>query len=109
MARWVELAGGAVATLVALVMAGVAISLGAYWWAVAVIGLSGIGAGLGAYLHVVYSRPWGVALLWASAVGLIVMTALAIFSIGTFLLPAALAAIVAAVAGTRRLTDGGAV
>ncbi len=109
MARWVELVGGAVAAVVALVMAGVAISLGAYWWAVTVIGLSGIGAGLGASLHVVYGKRQGVTLLWVSSVGLIVMTALAILSIGIFLLPSAIAAIVAAVAGTRRLTAGGAV
>lgn len=102
MARWVELIGGVVAALVALVLAGVAGSLGAYWWAVVLIGLSGLGAGVGAYLHVAVGRRQGVALLWISSIGLVVMTALAIFSIGIFLFPGALAAIVAAIVGTRR-------
>jgi hypothetical protein len=107
MARWVEVVGGAVAAVVALVMAGVAGSLGAYWWAVALIGLSGLGAGIGAYLHVAYGRRQGVTILWVSSLGLIIMTVLGVFSIGIFLLPGTLAALVAAAAGTKRLAAGG--
>ncbi len=107
MARWMEVVGGAVAALVALVIAGVAGFLGAYWWAVALIGLSGLAAPIGAYLHVAYDRRQGVALLWVSSAGLVVMTVLTIFSIGVFLFPGALAAIVGAMAGTRRSAAGG--
>ena len=109
MARWVEVVGGVVATIVALVMAGVLGSLGAYWWAIALIGLSGLAAAIGAYLHVAYGRREGVILLWVSSAGLTVMTLLGLFgiSIVVFLFPGSLAAVVGAIAGTRRSAVGG--
>lgn len=107
MARWIEVVSGAVAAVAALVVAGAASSLGASWWAVALIGVSGLAAVIGAYLHVAYGRREGVILLLVAAAGLVVMTVLAMFSIGIFLLPAALAAAAGAVAATRRSAEGG--
>jgi hypothetical protein len=105
MERWLEVAGGALATVVALVVAVVAASLGAYWWALVLIGAGGLAAGLGAYLHISYDRPEGVSLLLVGAAVLIVMSVLAIFSVGILLLPAALAASIAAIAARRRSSD----
>lgn len=106
MAQWIEIVGGAVATLVGVAVAGVMMSLGAYFWAVAITGLGGIGAGAGVYLHVVDHRQPGLALLWLSWLGLAVMTVLGAFSVGVFILPGTLAALIAAVAGTVRSTAG---
>lgn len=106
MNRSIEAVGGALATIVALVVAAAASSLGAYWWALALIGVSGLAAGVGAYLHLAYDRPEGVTLLLFATGGLIVMTVLAILSVGIFLLPAALAASAGAVAARRRLAEG---
>lgn len=94
------------AAIVALVVAAAASSLGAHWWALALIGVSGLAAGVGAYLHLAYGRPEGVTLLLSAAGSLIIMTVLAIFSVGIFLLPAALAASAGAVAARRRLAEG---
>lgn len=104
--RLIEALGGAVAAIVALVVAAAASSLGAHWWALALIGVSGLAAGVGAYLHLAYGRPEGVTLLLFAAGGLITMTVLAVLSVGIFLLPAALAASVGAVAARRRLAEG---
>jgi hypothetical protein len=106
MNRSIEAVGGAVAAIVALVVAVAASSLGAYWWALALIGASGLAAGVGAYLHLAHGRPEGVTLLLFAAGALIVMTVLAIFSVGIFLLPAAVAASAGAVAGRRGLAEG---
>jgi len=107
MARWVEVVGGVFAALVGVVVAVVMGTLGAYWWAVALSGLSGLGAGIGAYQHGAYGRRQGLALLWISSLGLIIMTVLGVFSIGIFLLTGTLAALVAAVVGTWRSTAKG--
>lgn len=102
MGQWIEVVAGVVAALVGVVVAAVAAGLGASAWAVVVIGLSGLGAGTGAYQHISHQRgPW-LTVLWVSALGLLVMTVLAVFSVGIFLLPGTLAAIVAAVTGTWR-------
>lgn len=108
MVRWVELGGGMVAAVFGVVVAAVMAAFGAYAWAVVLVGLGGLGAGLGAYQHS-FGRegPW-LGLLWASALLLVVMTVLAIFSVGIFLLPGTVAALVAAGAGTRRSSAGGA-
>ncbi|GEM_PF-3040692 len=102
MGRLIEVVAGVVAALVGVVVAAVAAGLGAYAWAVAVIGLSGLGAGIGAYQHIFHhSGPW-LTVLWVSALGLLVMTVLTVFSVGIFLRPGTLAAIVTAVTGTWR-------
>lgn len=102
MGQWIEVVASVVAALVGVAVAAVAAGLGAYAWAVAVIGLSGLGAGVGAYQHISHHRgPW-LAILWASTLGLLVMTVLTVFSVGIFLLPGTLAAIVAAITGTWR-------
>ena len=104
MAQWIEVAGGALAALIGVAVAGAMISLGAYFWAVAITGLGGIGAGVGVYLHVVDHRQQGLTILWISWLGLAVMTVLGAFSVGVFILPGMLAALIAAIAGTWRST-----
>ncbi len=108
MARWVELVSGVLAALVAVTVAAAMVALGAYAWAVVLVGLGGLGAGIGAYQHSLGREgPWLV-LLWVSALVLVVMTVLAVFSVGIFLLPGTLAALVAAGVGTWRSATGGA-
>jgi hypothetical protein len=72
------------------------------------VGLGGLGTGAAAYQHARDREgPW-LALLWAAALLLVVMTVLGIFSIGIFLLPGTLAALLAAGVGTWRASRGGA-
>ncbi len=102
MARWVEPAAGAIAALVSVAVAASMLHLGAYAWAAAVVGLSGVGAGVGTLLDIVHRRgPW-LAITWASAAALMAMTALAVLSVGLFLLPGTMAAFIAAATGTLR-------
>lgn len=64
------------------------------------IGLGGPSAALGAYLHAARAIGAALGLLWLAA-GLLLLLAIAgLFSIGIFILPGALLAVVAAVAGT---------
>ncbi len=95
------------AALIGVAVAVAMVALGAYFWAVALVVLSGLGAGIGAYQHAVNrSRQW-LTVLWVSSLGLAGMTVLAVFSVGVFLLPGALAALVAAGTGTWRSATGG--
>jgi hypothetical protein len=104
--RTIELVAGVFAAVVGVAVAAVMSALGAHAWAVVLVGLGGLGAGIAAYQR---SRgqegPW-LALLWASALLLVVMTVLAIFSVGIFLLPGTLAALIAAGVATWRSLSG---
>lgn len=62
--------------------------------------LSAVGAAAGAYHHSHWGGRGWLILLWACAVVLLVWTVLGVFSIGPILFPAALLALVAAVAGS---------
>lgn len=108
MARWpeVELAGGALAAIVGMAVAVTMLALGAHFWAVGLAGLSAVGAGTGAYMHAVRRKGEWPTVLWVSSLGLVVMTVLGVFSIGVFLLPRTLAALVAAGIETWRSTAG---
>jgi hypothetical protein len=65
------------------------------------------GVTAGAYLHWRTGSPGGLALLWTAAVLLTVGTALGAASVGVFLLPAALLALIASIAGSiATLTPG---
>ncbi len=63
------------------------------------IGLGGPSAALGAYLHAARAIGAALGLLWLAA-GLLLLAIVGLFSIGIFILPGALLAVVAAVAGT---------
>lgn len=106
MARSVELGGGFIAALFGVAIAAVIVALGGAWWAAAMAGLGGLGSGYAAYQHTRDREgPW-VAWLWGSALLLVAITVLGVFSIGLFLLPGTLAALVAAGVGSWRLTAG---
>jgi len=65
------------------------------------IGLGGLGTALGAYLHAARALGAALGLLWLAA-GLLLLLAIAgLFSIGIVILPGALLAVIAAVAGSR--------
>jgi hypothetical protein len=100
-ARAVEFGSGIVAAVVAVIVAAVAVALGGAGAGI-VIALGGIGAGVAAYQHSQgHEGPWR-GLLWGSALLLLVMTVLGVFSIGLFLLPGTLAALTAAGVATWR-------
>lgn len=94
--------------VVGLIVTGVVVGLGGAAWAAVLLTLSALGAGVGAYLHATYGDAYWLALLWAATAGLIVMTVLAVFSVGIFILPGAVAALVAAIAGSVRSPRGNA-
>ncbi|MCL4535284.1 MAG: hypothetical protein M1401_13615 [Chloroflexi bacterium] len=106
MARRVELAGGGLAAVIGLAVGILILALGGAGWAFALAALSGLGAGVGAYRHASGGGANWLALLWASAAGLTVLTILAIFSVGILLVPGAVAALVAAVVGSSRSVSG---
>ena len=105
MARWIELIAGVLAAVIGLVIAGVGVALGGAL-AGALIGLGGLGAGIGAYQHALRANDTGLTVLWVSALLLVVMTLLAVFSLGLFLLPGTVSALVAAGVGFWRSRGG---
>lgn len=106
MGRPVELIGGGLAAGVGLSASGIVVLIEGAVWAVVLLTLSGLGAGLGAFRHVLYGETFALALLWASAVTLTTLTFVALSSIGLIVLPGAIAATAAAVAGASRHTAG---
>ena len=65
------------------------------------VALGGLGAACGAYLHAGRTLAAAPGLLWLAAALLVGLTVAAMFSVGVFLLPGAVLAVVAAVAGAR--------
>jgi hypothetical protein len=63
--------------------------------------LGGLGTACGAYLHAGRLITAALGLLWLAAALLVALTMAAIFSVGVFLLPGAILAVVAAIAGAR--------
>lgn len=106
MARLVELVGGGIAAVIGIAVAVLVATLGAYWWGVGAIALGGLGAGLGAYLHVERGARKGVAIIWLSSFVLAAMTILTALTVGLLLLPGTAAAITAAIAGSRAPAGG---
>jgi hypothetical protein len=106
-ARLIELVSGAVACLITLVMAGVALSLGASLWLPILLFASAAGIGIGAYQHSSRGEKWWLRLLWLSSLLLAVLAVLSIFGLGFYLLIAALLAVAASMAGSRRRQEDG--
>ncbi|MHB1134845.1 MAG: hypothetical protein ACYC4L_20940 [Chloroflexota bacterium] len=91
-----------VATAIGLLVAGASAALGAVWWFVLLVTLGALGVGLAAQQHYRRRAQGWLQLLWLSALALLVASIISGFSVGLFLLPAALCALIAAwLAGSR--------
>jgi hypothetical protein len=85
-----------VATVIALLVAGASAALGAVWWFVLLVTLGALGVGLAAQQSYRRRAEGWLQVLWLSALALLVASFISGFSVGLFLLPAALCALVAA-------------
>jgi peptidoglycan/LPS O-acetylase OafA/YrhL len=106
-ARLIELVSGAVACLITPVMAGVALYWGAALWLLALLVLSAVGIGIGAYQHSVRGGKWWLRLLSLSSLLLAVLAVPTIPGLGFYLPIAALLAVAASMAGSRRRQEDG--
>jgi hypothetical protein len=102
MFRWVEFASGVLAALIGVVVALLAQSLGAAFWAVGLLFVMPVAVGIGAYQHAWHHREVWLRVLWVSSLLLLCMTFLTMFTVGVYLLPAALLALVASILGSVR-------
>jgi hypothetical protein len=102
MSHWIELASGLLAAVIGIAVALLALSLGAAFWAVGLLFLVAIGVGIGAYQHTRNQRAAWVRVLWISSLLLLCMTFLTMFTIGVYLMPAALLALLASITGSIR-------
>ncbi|MHB1132093.1 MAG: hypothetical protein ACYC4L_06845 [Chloroflexota bacterium] len=76
MARRAERVGGSLAVAIGLVLAATIWAFGGSTWTVAPAILSAIGAGIGAYMHSNYGKPYWLVIFWGSTVALVVVAVL---------------------------------
>jgi hypothetical protein len=101
--RVLELAAGVLAVVAGLCSLYLVPMAGLHPLGIVVVALGALyllGIGMGAYLHAAFDAAFGLGILWACALSMTVVSLVGMPTIGPLLLPAALAALAAAAAGS---------